>query len=170
MIRRGLSILSILALAACAEEILPLTPPGLEGPLTEGRWEQRVRTSITFWPPSAGNTRLPEMIDFSCVEGAKGQLRIVLTGDTDRTGLWIAGDNPSAKTAIIETALGATKVDFTAGKLLLPSAVIRTDTEWLQPLLSGEGRMAINAYGDRTYRLAITEDLGQTIRRCGRVS
>lgn len=157
-----------LVLSSCAEELL-IAPkaPGLEGELTNGRWEHRVRTAATFWPPTVGETRFSEMIDFTCVEGAKGQVRIVITGDTEKTGLWIASERTSEKTVVVETPLGATELAFTAGELMLPFRVVRTDANWLQPLKTPGSRVAINAFGDRIYRFDVTEKLSRTLTRCG---
>ncbi|NNU15806.1 hypothetical protein HK107_05660 [Parvularcula sp. ZS-1/3] len=168
MSRLAVFSLAALALASCAEELLVApSAPGLEGALTDGRWEHRQRTAATFWPPTVGETRFSEMIDFTCVEGAKGQVRVVITGDTEKTGLWIAGERMSEKTVVVETARGSTDLAFSAGELMLPFRVVRTDADWLQPLKTPGTRVAINAYGDRIYRFDVTEKLSRTLSRCG---
>ncbi|GGY46920.1 hypothetical protein [Parvularcula lutaonensis] len=164
---RSIAPALLVVLAACAEEITPLNTPSLDGPLTQGTWETRGRKGILFWPEGKTETRLPELIDFACPENTNGQVRFTVTGDTDQTGLWIAEDRRSSRTLILVTKEGATALDFVAGKQFLPSITVKTSAEWLQPLLAGEGRFAINAFGGRTYRLRATEDLAKAIRRCG---
>ena len=170
MFRKFAPALLLALVASCAEEIVPLQTPELEGPLTEGKWEQRGRDGILFWPAGKSETRLPELIDFACPENTRGQIRLTVTGDTDRTGLWIAEDRSSARTIILVTESGASELELTAGKQLLPSVTVKTTADWLQPLLAGEGRFAINAFGGRVYRLEASEALAKTIRRCGGVS
>lgn len=167
MLRRLTSLIILVALAACAEEIVPVSAPALDGALSEGRWEQRQRRGITFWLPSSTETRFPEMIDFSCVEKRRGEVRITVTGDTARTSLWFAEDKKSTRDAFFVTSSGEAKLALTAGGLLLPSVVVRTDEPWLQSVVNGEGRFAINAYGQRTYRLEVDEKLAETLKRCG---
>ena len=166
--RRSLLLLTSLVLASCGGEaptILSLDAPSLEGPLTEGDWEQRRRDGLSFWLPSEETTRLPEMIDFSCIENAS-EVRLTVIGNTDQTALWIAEDGRSTKKLVITTSRGVTELEMSAGEQRLPSAAVSVDADWLKPLRSGEGRFAINAYGGRVYRLEATEDLAKTIERC----
>lgn len=163
MIRLLIALL-VVTLAACEERLI-LTEPGLIGPLTNGTWEQRQKDGLSFWPPSADATRLPELIDFSCVEGVK-EVRFTLTGDMDKTGLWIAEDGRSARTAIIETSEGVTRVEFFAGQKKLPSAQVKVSEPWFQPFRAGFGVIAINAYGHKVYRIQATEELKETIAYC----
>lgn len=171
MIRGHLTILlsvCALAVSSCEEPIGALTPPGLDGPLTDGKWETLGRKSIQFWPPSAERTQLPELISFACQERTRGQVRVTVTGDTRETGIWIAGTEIRERTLLLETSAGVTELKFAAGDELLPFIVVKTDTDWLQPLLTGEGTFAINAYGQRTYRIPISPKLATVVGRCGK--
>ena len=172
MLQRTLLLLLSFGLLACSEELVPssLGTPSLEGALTEGEWERRQRRGITFWLPKSTETRFPEMVDFSCVEERRGEVRITVTGDTSRTSLWFAEDTKSARDIIFVTSAGEERLSLTAGALLLPSVIVRTDEPWLQPLVQGEGRFAVNAYGQRTYRMEANEMLSKTLLRCGTVS
>lgn len=166
---RLLTALALLALAACSRELedLVLGDPGLDGPLTAGRWEKRQKDGISFWPPSPEETRLPALIDWSCVPGTR-EVRFTLTGDMDRTGLWIAEDGRSGRTALIETEDGVTAVEFFAGQKKLPSVQVAVDEPWFRPFRAGSGRVAINAYGHTIYRFEVTEELRETIEYCAR--
>lgn len=163
-----LLLLALAGLAACTEDIVTPSTPVLEGELSSGKWDPRQRRGITFWLPASTETRFPEMIDFSCVEGRRGEVRLTVTGDTSRTSLWFAEDRKSSREIIVATESGEAKLALTAGELLLPSVVVRTDEAWLQPLIEGRGRFAINAYGQRTYRLEADPRLAQTLGRCGK--
>ncbi|NRA28901.1 MAG: hypothetical protein HRU11_01465 [Parvularculaceae bacterium] len=155
-------------LASCGGGELPvvITAPSLEGAMTEGRWEQRGRDGLTFWPPSREGTRLPELIDFACIEGSRTEFRLTVTGDTDRTGLWMAEGNRSGRKAILVTDEGATELEFQAGLERLPSLAVSMDEDWLKPLLEGEGTFAINAFGTRTYRVELTPLIKKTLQTC----
>lgn len=167
MMRSTWLVLVAIAAAGCEGE-MPLTAPGLEGPLTEGRWERRDGAGLTFWPPSPEGTSLPELIDFSCVAGARGEIRVTVTGDVDRTGLWMARPDRTARTLLLETAEGVTALELFAGDNRLPAVQVPVDTPWLQPLLAGEGRFAVNAFGTRTYRLEVSPLILDTIEECQR--
>ncbi|MEM1379856.1 MAG: hypothetical protein AAGH41_04440 [Pseudomonadota bacterium] len=155
------------SLAACGAE-LPMATPELEGPLTEGRWEQRGRAGLTFWPPSPEETRLPEIIDFSCIDGSTTEIRFTVTGDTDRTGFWIAEAERTARDAVLVTSAGVTRLEFFAGQQKLPSVQAPIDSDWLQPLLEGRGQFALNAFGGRTYRLNVSPLIKETVEGCRR--
>lgn len=171
MLQRTLLLFLSFGLLACAEELMPsVSTPSLEGALTEGEWERRQSRGITFWLPKSTETRFPEMVDFSCVEERRGEVRITITGDTSRTSLWFAEDKKSARDIMIVTEAGEERLSLTAGELLLPSVIVRTDAPWLEPLVQGEGRFAVNAYGQRTYRMEANEMLSKTLIRCGTVS
>lgn len=166
--KRLILLLVIPVLANCGGEtpnLLALEPPSLEGPLSEGKWEQRRRDGLSFWLDGDGPTNLPEMVDFSCIENAS-EVRFTVIGDTDQTALWIAEDGRSSKKLLVATERGVTELEMYAGEKRLPSAAVPVDADWLKPLRSGEGRFAINAYGGRIYRLEVTEALSATIERC----
>lgn len=156
-----------LVLAGCGAE-LPMATPTLDGALTAGRWEQRGKDGLTFWPPSPEETRLPEIIDFSCIDGSRDEIRFTVTGDTDRTGFWIAEAERTARTVILVTERGTTELEFYAGQQRLPSIQAPMTADWLQPLLSGEGRFALNAYGGRIYRLDVSPLIADTVEGCRR--
>lgn len=164
---RALALGGLAILAACSDEPVLMEPPGLDGPITKGEWEQRQRDGLTFWPPSREGTRLPEIIDVSCVDKRRA-VRVTVTGDLDQTGLWIAGEGTSSRTLLLETEHGVTAIDFTAGDNLLPSIVVQPEEDWLQPLLAGEGRFAINAYGGRIYRMHVSPKIAETVAYCAR--
>lgn len=165
---RWATILVAGLVASCGSGELPvvMTAPALEGAVTEGKWEQRGRNGLTFWPPSREATRLPELIDFACIEGSRTEFRLTVTGDTDRTGLWMAEGQRSARKAILVTSEGTTDLDFYAGQERLPSLKVAMDEEWLQPLLEGTGVFAINAFGTRTYRMQVTPLIKETLQTC----
>jgi len=167
--RPAIALAALLA-ASCGSGELPvvMTPPALDGSLTDGRWEQRGRDGLTFWPPSREGTRLPELIDFACIEGSRKEVRFTVTGDTDRTGLWMAEDQRSARKLILVTSEGTTDLEFFAGQERLPSINVAMDADWLQPLLEGDGLFAINAFGTRTYRLRATPLIKETLEGCRR--
>ena len=159
------AILSALGVAACEGEapVVLMTMPELDGTLTSGRWERRGRQGLTFWPPGVEGTRLPELIDFSCIQGSRSEIRVTVTGDIDQTALWIASEKRTSKPVYLVTEEGETVLDFFAGQERLPSIHVRIDEDWLQPLLVGEGVIAMNAYGGRVYRIALNPLIGETV-------
>ncbi|MEM9839435.1 MAG: hypothetical protein AAF830_09825 [Pseudomonadota bacterium] len=165
--RKALLISAGVMLAACEAE-LPMTTPSLDGDLTPGRWDQRGQDGLTFWPPSPEETRLPEIIDFSCIDGSRDEIRFTVTGNTDKTGFWIAEAERTAKTAILVTEKGTTELEFFAGQQRLPSVQAPITADWLQPLLRGEGTFAINAFGGRTYHLDVSPRIAETVEGCRR--
>ncbi|MEE4208672.1 MAG: hypothetical protein V2I43_05350 [Parvularcula sp.] len=162
----GLALAGLLACEREVAEVL-MTPPSLEGPLSEGRWERRSRDGLTFWPPNPRESRLPEMIDFSCGQMG-GRLRLTVTGKMDDTGLWIAGEDRTARTLILATENGVSSFELYAGKRLLPAVELPADHKALEPLRSPGGTFAINAFGSETYRLEIVPEIGEVIERCRR--
>jgi hypothetical protein len=163
------SFLLFFNLAACEPQVaeMTMTAPGLDGPLTQGRWEQRQRDGLTFWPPNPNASRLPEMIDFSCTRSG-ARLRLTITGDLDKTGLWIAADERSSRKVLFETEDGVSELQLTAGDKRLPSVEIPLDEDMLSPLLTPGGRFAINAFGSRTYRLEAVPEIADTLSYCVR--
>ena len=166
MVRPTLCLI-VLLVAGCGTE-LTMTVPDVEGPLTKGRWEKRGNDGLTFWPPSPEETRLPEIIDFSCIDGSRTEIRFTVTGDTDKTGFWIAEAERTARKAFLVTAEGVTELEFFAGQQRLPSVQAPITADWLQPLLEGEGQFALNAFGGRTYRLEVSPLIQETINGCKR--
>ena len=170
MTRIGATACVAAGLLGCSAEIaeLPMSAPSLDGPMTSGRWDQRGGDGVTFWPPSPEETRLPEIIDFSCIDGSRTEIRFTVTGNTDRTGFWIAEPERTSRRAILVTGAGTTELEFFAGQQRLPSIQVAITEGWLQPLLAGEGRFALNAFGDRIYRLDVSPLIKETIEACQR--
>lgn len=170
MMKRMMAVVFATLGAGCDSEQMTqatMGAPGLEGPLTMGRWEQRQKDGLSFWPPNPDESRLPELIDFSCVENTT-DIRLTVTGDMDRTGLWIAEDRRSARRIVLQTEEGIAELQLHAGQQRLPSIQIPIDAEYLQPLSQPGGRFAINAFGTRIYRMEVVPEIADTIAYCAK--